>query len=72
MLWWNYLGKYFALIKWFTPVLWWNYLGKYFARYKKHQYYSVKADELSDISNKDQMLLVLRFTDKNLEVPERI
>ena len=46
--------------------------GKYFARYKQHQYYSVQADELSDTSNKEQMLLlVLRFADKNLEVPER-
>ena len=37
---------------------------------KKPQYYWVIAVEPSDASNKEQMSLVLRFADKNFDVPE--
>ena len=37
---------------------------------KKSQYYLVIADEASDRSNKEQMLLDLRFVDKNFDVRE--
>ena len=39
---------------------------------KKSQYYAVIADEASDMSNKEQMSLVLRFVDKNFDVREEL
>ena len=39
---------------------------------KNRQFFSILADEASDISNKEQLSLVLRFVDENNEIREEI